>query len=192
MSPASALAVVQGEIDEEMEDISSKFETDAQEFAKAGLFAEGMYQWEVESVAPGETHFDGVKATVIVGRLKAIAQAKYVDGILSEIEEFEVPKYKTQNFKTEGDGRQQLLTLYQVVTGRTPTGVFNEKLGRYVVNQLSLAEETVGGTAWNSIYHFTPKGKSETYAVLSKKFRKQPLPKFGNRGAKPESEESDE
>lgn len=169
-------------VDQEVvDDIAARYETDHEEFLKAGLFPEGMYRWEFESVSPGVTNFDDVKQDVIICRLLAAAKAHYIDGELVEVEELETPRYKTHNFKLTGNGPEQLLTAYQAVVGRPPTGTLNEKTGRYTSNLLDIAEKLVGGTAWNSIYHFKPEGKTETFAVLSKKFRKQPLQRFGKK-----------
>ena len=161
----------------DVEDLSA-FIGDADEFKKAGLLPEGMYKWEVDSMVRGTTDFDGEKKHVIVGQLRATAVALYSGGDFIGIEEFPVAKRKTQNFKLEGDAQQQLRTLYEAVTGRTPPGTLNEKSGRYELNKLSIAEAVVGGSAWNTIYHFSPDGKNETYAVMGKKFRREPLRKF--------------
>jgi len=181
--------MIREEIEIDADQELAAFVGDAEEFLKAGLFPEGLYLWEFETMVPGETNFDGEKRPVIVGRLKAVAEAVYADGEFAGIEEFEVPRYKTHNFKLTGDAQQQLSSAYQVVTGRVPTGAPDEKTGRYTINKLALAEEIVGGQAWNTIYHFRPEGKQETYAVLGKKFRKQPFPKFGRRKAETEEKE---
>ncbi|MGH9424968.1 MAG: hypothetical protein ACRD2L_01480 [Terriglobia bacterium] len=167
--------------------INAEFDVDAADFKTAGLIPQGMYKWHVDSVLPGkQKDFETQEEVpVIIARLRAVATGVYIDGELGEIAELDPPKFRTHYFKTRGSAQQQLLTLYQSVTGRVPTGKADEKTGRFVVNQLDLAKEVVSGEAWNHLKHFRPDGKEDVFEVLGRKFKRQCPQKFSfSNGAK--------
>jgi hypothetical protein len=115
---------------------------------------------------------EGEEYHVINGRLEAFERAIYdEDGIIDSIEEMDPTKSRFHDFAISGNGLKALKTLYKSVTGQNPEGSPVEQLDangeaildsqgnpvvRYELDLLSIAEELVGSTAWNNVFHTEP------------------------------------
>ena len=149
---------------------------DADEFAKAGLTDEGVYNWKV--VKMWKQSKDGRKGPyeVITGLLQPFERAHFTsDGGVDDIEELEFARNEFQDFPMNGKGLGRLKGLYKVITGQLPQGILNPDSGRYEIDLLAVAEECVGGTAWNAFTHTKPDEKTRAiYGRLGFNFNKAP------------------
>jgi len=156
--------------------------TTAEDFAKAGLFDEGVYNWQVKSMKPATitNSKTGEEVPVIAGRLVAKQRAVYnSDGEFQSVEDLVGQRGKFQNFSISGKGLSMLKSLYTAVTGRLPTGTMNKSTGRFELDVLALAEELIGGSAWNSLYHSEPNEESgAVYDNISFNFKNKPHARY--------------
>lgn len=151
---------------------------DADDFAKAGLLDEGVYNFKVTKMWKQTKSGKNGEYEVITGILTPFERAHFnEDGGVEDIEELEFARGEFQDFPLNGKGLGRLKGLYKVVTGTLPQGTLNAESGRYEIDLLAVAEETVGGTAWNA-YTYTEPDK-ETRAVYGRigfNFQKQAKP----------------
>lgn len=149
---------------EEMTAEENPFIIDENDLVTAGLWDPDTYNFRFESMTPvtKEVKNDndktgaraGDKYHVITGRLVAFEKAIYdEDGNFDCIEEMDPTPSRFQDFPVKGRGLQLLKSAYRAVTGRVAKGVFNEDSGRYDLDTIALADELVGCTAWNRIFH---------------------------------------
>jgi hypothetical protein len=156
--------------------------------AKAGRFPEGAYNWRIETMTPQEKEVQndnpdtgsraGDKYHVITGRLVAFQQAIYnEDGEFETIEDLDPEQSRFQDFPVSGGGLKMITSFYRAVTGRELAGHLNQDSGRYQpsVDLRDTAEELIGSSAWNRIYHAKPnKRTGAIYDKMTYTFTKNP------------------
>jgi hypothetical protein len=131
---------------------NSQFVVNQTAFDKAGLADPGSYLFRVDSVRAGEKQYgDGEPVPVIKMYLTATHTVNTDDAgvVLEEVELSHPVSRPFEEFKIEGKSARKLRTLYQAVTGRPLVGID----GSGEVNLLSAAEELIGGSAWNNVFH---------------------------------------
>jgi hypothetical protein len=176
---------------------ANPFNVDAEDVAKAGLWEPAPYNFLVKSMKPMErTVQNGDRAGetyhVINGRLVAFERALYdEDGAIESIEEMDPTKARFHDFAISGNGLKALKTLYKSITGQAPSGVLNEETGRYELDLAAIAEELVGSTAWNNVFHTDggEDGDKPIYDRLTYTFRSKPPQRFGTQRKVAETEE---
>ena len=129
----------------------TRFVVNQEEFDKAGLAEPGAYLFRVDSVRGTEKQYgEGEAFPVIQMRLTAThtVDADNEGKVTGEVE-LEIPVSRPfEEFKLTGKSARKLRTLYQAVTGRPLTGGNGE-----TVDLLGAAEELIGGSAWNNVFH---------------------------------------
>lgn len=179
--------------------IDNPYVVDKEKFEKEGLKEPGPYNWRFESMSEGEkVIFDsdgndtGETYPIINGVLEAFEKAVYTeDGIFDGLEEIDPPMIRREVFKLSGTGAKKLRTAYRAVTGRAlsgqPVEEADEKTGdtvtRYRVDLLAAADELVGGSAWNNIFHTKSTEKFPSRDLLTNTFKNKAPTKI--RVAKP-------
>jgi len=149
---------------------------DADDFAKAGLQTEGVYHWTVTKMFKQTKTGKNGDYDVITGILTPFERAIFnPGGGVEDIEELDFARGEFQDFPLNGKGLGRLKGLYKVITGTLPQGVLNAETGRYEIDLLSVAEECVGGTAWNSYTHTKPDQQTRAiYGRIGFNFNKGP------------------
>jgi hypothetical protein len=164
---------------------ANPFNVDAEDVAKAGLWEPAPYHFRIQSMKPVKRTVnsgprEGEEYHVINGRLEAFERAIYdEDGTIDSIEEMDPTKSRFHDFAISGNGLKALKTLYKSVTGQNPSGVENEETGRYELDLLGIAEELVGSTSWNNVFHTEPNEQGNVYDRLTYTFRKDAPQRFG-------------
>lgn len=129
----------------------NRFVVNQEQFDKAGLATPGAYLWRVDNVRGTEKKYgEGEAFPIIQMRLTATHTVEVdEDGKVVEEVELESPISRGfEEFKLSGNGARKLRTLYQAITGRPLTGADGK-----TVDLLAAAEELVGGSAWNNVFH---------------------------------------
>ena len=138
----------------------TRFVVNQEEFDKAGLAEPGAYLFRVDSVRGTEKQYgEGEAFPIIQMRLTATHTVDTDnEGIVTEEVELEIPVSRNfEEFKLSGKSARKLRTLYQAVTGRPLTGGNGE-----TVDLLGAAEELIGGSAWNNVFHASYKREDGT------------------------------
>jgi len=166
--------------------VKNPYIVDKEDFEKEGLVAAAPYNWRFEAMAEGEKAiFDsdgnntGESYPVINGVLEAFEVALYdAEGNFDGTEELDPPLVRREVFKLSGTGAKKLRTAYRAVTNRalsgTPveeTNAEGETVTRYRVDLLAAAEELIGGTAWNNIFHTESTPKFASRDLLTNTFK---------------------
>ncbi len=166
--------------------INNPYYVDREDFEKEGLTAAAPYNWRFESMGEGDkVIFDsegnktGETYPVINGVLEAFERAVYnEEGIFDGIEELDPPIVRREIFKLSGTGAKKLRTAYRAVTGRALSGQEVEEINehgetvtRYRVDLLQAADELVGGSAWNNIFHTESTPKFASRDLLTNTFK---------------------
>jgi len=155
----------------------------------AGLDKPGQYLFFVKTVKPIEAtqffdapwlnrkiddKYPGIQVTFVL-KEKAVYNEK---GELTATEDLNGKQTRTETLDKEDESdRVRIRTLYKIITGQNPTGTLNPDTGRYDdVNYYDLMIETLGGEAWNSIYHTDPEKRDDKqiFANMGRKFDKRP------------------
>jgi hypothetical protein len=171
------------EITEEVQ--HNPFNVDAEDVAKAGLWVPAPYNFLFKSMKPVERTVnsgprEGETYHVISGRLEAFEVAIYdEEGNLESIEEVDPVKGRYHDFAIQGNGLKALKTAYKSITGQNPAGILNEDTGRYELDLVAIAEELVGSTAWNNVFHTEPNDQGNVYDRLTYTFRKDAPQRYG-------------
>lgn len=129
----------------------TRFVVDQEEFDKAGLAEQGYYLWRVESVRAADKKYgDGESFPIISMRLTGTHTVETDDegNVTGEIELDNPISRPFEEFKISGRAVRKLRTLYQAITGRPLVGT-----GDGTVDLLAAAEELIGGSAWNNVFH---------------------------------------
>ena len=162
------------------------FNVDVEDLAKAGLWTAAPYNFTFQSMKAAEKNVwrNGERTdetySVINCRLVATERAIYdSDGNLESIEEMDPTKSRFHDFTIQGNGLKALNTAYKAVTGQAPQGVLNEETGRYAVDTLAIAEELVGSSAWNKVFHTEINDKGNIYDKITYTFTSNPPQRFG-------------
>ena len=175
---------------------------DKEEFEKEGLTPAAPYNWRFESMAEGEKKiFDsegndtGETYPVINGFLEAFEIAEYDKlGNFDGTRELDPALKRREVFKLSGTGAKKLRTAYRAVTGRALSGqpvqeedAQGNPVTRYRVDLLQAAEELLGGSAWNNIFHTESTSKFASRDLLTNTFKTKAPQKI--RVAKPVEDE---
>lgn len=131
------------------------FEVNAEEFAKEGLATPGAFLFRVDSVRGTSRKYgtgdDAEEYPIIQMRLTAThtVETDEEGNVTAEVELDRSVSRPFEEFKLSGSPARKIRTLYQAITGRPLTGVD----GSGNINLLSAAEELIGGSAWNNVFH---------------------------------------
>ena len=160
---------------EAIQDLDSHIVT-ADDFAKAGLLDEGVYNFKVTKMWKQTKDGKNGEYEVITGILTPFERAHFnEEGGIEDIEELDFARGEFQDFPLGGKGLGRLKGLYKIITGTLPQGSLNPDTGRYEIDLLAVAEETVGGTAWNAYTYTEPdKDTRAVYGRIGFNFQKQP------------------
>jgi hypothetical protein len=132
----------------------SRFNVNKEEFDKAGLDTAGSFLFRIDAVKGAEkTYGEGDPIPVIQMKLVATHTVEF-DEITGEVTgEVELDQPFARNyeeFKLEGKSARKLQTLYQAITGRRMSSL---NADGEEINTLQAAEELLGGSAWNNVFH---------------------------------------
>ena len=129
----------------------NRFVVNQKKFDKAGLADVGYYLFRVDSVRGTEKQYGDSEAFPIIQMRLTATHTIEVDesGAVLEEVELNIPISRPfEEFKLDGKPARKLRTLYQAVTGRPLTGADGKS-----VDLLAAAEELIGGSAWNNVFH---------------------------------------
>lgn len=177
---------------------------DKEEFEKEGLTEAAPYNWNFISMAEGvkpiykDGEDTGETYPVINGVIEAFEVAEYdAEGNFDGIAELNPVMTRRETFKLSGTGAKKLRTAYRAVTGRALSGQPVDELDangqpvtRYRVDLLAAAEELIGGSAWNNIFHTDSTPKYPARDMLTNTFKTKAPQRI--RVAKPADDEGDE
>jgi len=195
------------------ETIENPYIVDKEKFEKEGLTTAAPYNWRFEAMSEGEkkVYKDGEETgesyPVINGVLEAFEVAEYdEEGNFDGIAELAPVLVRREVFKLSGTGAKKLRTAYRSVTGRALSGQPVEEpnpqynpagpedddanpptVTRYRVDLLQAAEELLGGSAWNNIFHTDSTAKFASRDLLTNTFKTKPPQRI--RVQKPADEE---
>ena len=131
------------------------FVVNQERFDKEGLATPGAFFFRVDAVkGTTKTYGTGPDAPsfpIIQMRLTATrtVEANEAGEVTGEVELRNPVVRNYEEFKLSGKPARKLRTLYQAITGRPLTGINDD--GN--VDLLSAAEELMGGSAWNNVFH---------------------------------------
>ena len=176
---------------------------DRRELQEAGLIRQGMYKWNVAHAEA--VHLQGISQRtgdpydfkIIKARLESDTVAEYSDsGELVGEKQLPFSVSKFHDFNAGRDNR--LKTLYKSAYGKLPEGrevevkdeegtpVKDPKTGQVKtiqeIDEELLADELIGASAWNAIYHAPNKETGDLEDRLGYNFREKP-PKRNKRKA---------
>ncbi|MEE8114939.1 MAG: hypothetical protein V3T23_11375 [Nitrososphaerales archaeon] len=180
---------------------TNPYVVDKEEFEKEGLTPAAPYNWNFISMSEGtkavykDGEATGESYPVINGVLEAVEVAEYdEEGNFDGTRELDPVMTRRETFKLSGTGAKKLRTAYRAVTGRALSGqpVQEEDengnpVTRYRVDLLGAAEELLGGSAWNNIFHTESTAKFASRDLLTNTFKQKPPQRI--RVAKPADDE---
>lgn len=169
---------------------TNAFVVDNKKFEKEGLDPAGPFLFQVANVRATEKKYGNAEdaVTVPIIQMKLVATHTVEtdsDGLVTGEVEVRPIMRNYEDFALTGPSSRKLKTLYQAITGRGITGGNGSH-----TDLLSAAEELVGGSAWNNVFHskFTRQDGSTGFkAMLTNTFKSKPPKSF-----RPRTEETEE
>lgn len=168
-----------------MTEETNPYVVDKEDFEKEGLTTPAPYHWNFIAMSEGEkaVYKDGKDTgetyPVINGIIEAFEVAEYdAEGNFDGVAELSPVMTRRETFKLSGTGAKKLRTAYRAVTGRALSGQPVDELDangqpvtRYRVDLIAAAEELIGGSAWNNIFHTDSTPKFASRDLLTNTFK---------------------
>lgn len=148
----------------------TRFNVNKDDFDKAGLTPEGSYLFRVDAVKGTEKEYGDNTVPIIQMKLVATKTVEADDdgNVTGEVELSKPIVRNYEEFKLTGASARKLRTLYQAITGRSLTSL-NEDGEE--VDALAAAEELLGGSAWNNVFHTVDNWKDKTTGEARRKHK---------------------